>query len=65
MNKLFSLWLFVRWRKYLTLVLFVVFVVFLSGNSIVRRLVCCREESCLCEEIDKYRIEYRENTCFV
>ena len=38
MDKLASLWLFVRRRKYLiTFVLFVVLVGFLDENSIVRR----------------------------
>ena len=50
MDKLASLWLFVRRRKYLiTFVLFVVLVGFLDENSIVRRL-------------GYYREEYEENT---
>lgn len=63
MDKLASLWLFVRRRKYLiTFVLFVVLVGFLDENSIVRRLGYAREESRLCDEIEKYRKEYEENT---
>ena len=54
MDRLASLWLFVRRRKYLiTFVLFVVLVGFLDENSIVRRLG---------GEIDRYRAEYEENT---
>ena len=63
MDKLASLWLFVRRRKYLiTFVLFVVLVGFLDENSIVRRLAYYREETRLRGEIDKYRTEYEENT---
>ena len=43
MDKLASLWLFVRRRKYLiTFVLFVVLVGFLDENSIVRRVCAGR-----------------------
>ncbi len=63
MDKLASLWLFVRRRKYLiTFVLFVVLVGFLDENSIVRRLGYYREETRLRGEIDRYRTEYEENT---
>nr|WP_302829724.1 septum formation initiator family protein [uncultured Bacteroides sp.] len=63
MDKLASLWLFVRKNKYLiTLVLFAVLIGFLDENSIVRRMGYAREESRLREEIDKYRMEYEENT---
>ena len=63
MDKLASLWLFVRRRKYLiTFVLFVVLVGFLDENSIVRRLGYYREETRLRGEIDRYRAEYEEDT---
>lgn len=63
MDKLASLWAFVRRRKYLiTLVLFALLVGFLDENSIVRRLGYAREESRLREEINNYRTEYEENT---
>lgn len=63
MDKLASLWSFVRRRKYLlTVVLFAVLVGFLDENSIVRRLGYYREEIRLRAEIDKYRAEYEENT---
>ena len=63
MDKLASLWAFVRKHKYLiTLALFAVIVGFLDENSIVRRMGYVREESRLRDEIDRYRAEYEENT---
>lgn len=63
MNKLASLWTFVRRHKYLlTLCIFGVIIVFLDENSIIRRLSYTREEMLLREEISKYRSEYEENT---
>lgn len=61
MDKLASLWSFVRKHKYLiTLALFAVIIGFLDENSVVRRLGYAREESRLRDEIEKYRNE--ENT---
>lgn len=63
MDKLASLWFFVRRHKYLiTLVVFAVIVGFLDENSFVRRLGYVREESRLRSEIEKYRKDYEENT---
>ena len=63
MNKLASLWTFVRRHKYLlALCIFGVIIVFLDENSIIRRLSYTREEMLLREEISKYRSEYEENT---
>lgn len=63
MDKLASLWSFVRKHKYLiTLALFAVIIGFLDENSVVRRLGYAREESRLRDEIEKYRKEYEENT---
>lgn len=63
MDKLASLWDFVRRRKYLiTLLVFGVIIVFLDENSIIRRLGYYHEESLLRNEIEKYRKEYEENT---
>lgn len=63
MDKLASLWSFVRRHKYLiTLVVFAVVVGFLDENSIMRRVDYAREESRLRDEIEKYRMEYEENT---
>ena len=62
MDKLASLWSFVRKHKYLiTLALFAVIIGFLDENSVVRRLGYAREESRLRDEIEKYRKEYEEN----
>ena len=59
MDKLASLWSFVRKHKYLiTLALFAVIIGFLDENSVVRRLGYAREESRLRDEIEKYRKEY-------
>jgi cell division protein FtsB len=63
MDKLATLWVFVRKHKYLiTLLAFVVIVGFLDENSIMRRLGYAREISNLKSEIDKYRMEYEEHT---
>ena len=63
MDKLATLWAFVRRRKYLiTFAAFVVVVGFLDENSIVRRMGYANEISRLNSEIEKYRAEYEENT---
>lgn len=63
MDKLASLWLFVRKNKYLiTLILFAVLIIFVDENSMIRRAGYKREESRLREEIEKYRSDYEENT---
>ena len=52
MDKLASLWSFVRKHKYLiTLALFAVIIGFLDENSVVRRLGYAREESRLLNEL--------------
>ena len=54
MDKLASLWSFVRKHKYLiTLALFAVIIGFLDENSVVRRLGYAREESRLRDEIER------------
>lgn len=63
MDKLATLWSFVRKHKYLiTFAVFVVIIGFLDENSIVRRLGYANEISRLNNEIEKYRVEYDENT---
>ena len=63
MDKLSTLWGFVRRHKYLiTLLAFAVIVGFLDENSIMRRLGYAREINNLNSEIDKYRKEYEDNT---
>lgn len=63
MDRLITLWTFIRKYKYqITLGVFVVLIGFLDENSVVRRVGYAREESLLREEIEKYRKEYEENT---
>lgn len=63
MDRLITLWTFIRKHKYqITLGVFVVLIGFLDENSVVRRVGYAREESLLREEIEKYRKEYEENT---
>lgn len=63
MGKLISIWGFICRRKYLiTVVAFAVIIGFLDENSLVRRLAYEREISQLKEEIQKYRVDYEENT---
>ena len=57
MGKLISIWNFICRRKYLiTVVAFAVII------GLVRRLGYKREISLLKEEIEKYRMDYEENT---
>lgn len=63
MGKLISIWGFICRRKYLiTVVAFAVIIGFLDENSLLRRLAYEREISQLKEEIEKYRVDYEENT---
>ena len=63
MDKLASLWMFVRRNKYLiTILLFAVIIVFLDENSILLRMKYAHEEQTLRNEIEKYRNEYEEST---
>lgn len=68
MDKLVSFWNFVckhkHWfNKYvITIAVFLVIIVFLDENNLVRRFKYVHEESLLREEIDKYRKEYEDNT---
>ena len=63
MDKLASLWTFVRRNKYLiTILVFGVIIVFLDENSILRRMEYAHEEQALRDEIEKYRNEYEEST---
>lgn len=63
MDKLATLWVFVRKHKYLiTLLIFVVVVGFLDENSIMRRLGYARDINNLNSEIEKYRKDYETNT---
>lgn len=63
MNKLTTLWNFIRRHKYLiTVVAFVAIIGFLDKNSFIQRVKYQREISLLKGEIEKYRSDYEENT---
>lgn len=63
MNKLNTLWHFIRRHKYLiTLAVFALIIGFLDENSVMHRLKYYREEMRLRAEIEEYRKEYEQNT---
>ena len=63
MDKLATLWMFVRRQKYwITVGVFAVIIGFLDENSMLKRLKYTQEEHQLRSEIEKYRKEYEENT---
>lgn len=63
MGNLLTIWEFIGKHKYLiTIVAFAVILGFLDENSMIRRVGYAQEISQLQTEIDKYRIEYEENT---
>ncbi len=63
MDKLVSLWTFVRRHKYLiTILVFAVIIVFLDENSLWRRWSYEREADNMRDEIERYRKEYEEST---
>lgn len=63
MNKLSSFWGIVGRHKYLiTILIFLVIIVFIDDNSLLRRWSVAREMSNVKEEIEKYRNEYEEST---
>lgn len=63
MSRLLRFWNFIRKHKYLiTVTIFVVIIGFLDENSMVRRVANIREINRLQEEIDRYKLDYDENT---
>ena len=63
MGKLITIWNFICKHKYIiTISAFAVIIGFLDENSLVRRFGYEREISQLKEEIEKYRVDYEENT---
>lgn len=63
MGNLFTLWEFIGKHKYLiTVIAFAVILGFLDENSMIRRVGYAQEISQLQTEIDKYRVEYEDNT---
>ena len=63
MSKLMTLWKYIRRHKYLITVLaFLVIIVFLDENSLIQRAQHRQEINDLTSEIAKYRKQYEEDT---
>ena len=63
MSKLMTLWNYIRRHKYLiTVVAFLVIIVFLDENSLIQRAQHRQEINDLTSEIAKYRKQYEEDT---
>ena len=63
MSKLMTIWTYIRKHKYLiTIVAFLVIIVFLDENSLIQRAQHRQEISNLTSEIEKYRKQYEEDT---
>ena len=63
MSKLMTLWNYIRRHKYLiTVVAFLVIIVFLDENSLIQRAHHRQEINDLTTEIAKYRKQYEEDT---
>lgn len=63
MSKLLTVWGYVRRRKYLITILgFLVIIVFLDDNSLIQRAKHRAEIETLKSEINKYRQQFEEDT---
>ena len=63
MSKLLTVWRYVRRRKYLITILgFLVIIVFLDDNSLIQRAKHRAEIETLKSEIEKYRQQFEEDT---
>ena len=63
MSKLMTVWNYIRQHKYLiTIVAFLVIIVFLDENSLIQRNKHRQEINALTAEIEKYRKQYEEDT---
>ena len=63
MSKLATVWKYIRQHKYLiTILIFLLVVVFLDENSLIQRAKYRQEISTLKSEIQKYRTQYNEDT---
>ena len=63
MSKLLTVWGYVRRRKYLITILgFLVIIVFLDNNSLIQRAKHRAEIETLKSEIEKYRQQFEEDT---
>ena len=63
MSKFMTVWMYIRQHKYLiTIVGFLVVIVFLDENSLIQRAKHRQEISALNSEIEKYRKQFEEDT---
>ena len=63
MSNLLTVWSYIRRHKYLiTILAFLLVIVFLDENNLVQRAKYRQEISALKSEIEKYRIKYEEDT---
>ena len=63
MSKLMTVWNYIRQHKYLiTIVAFLVIIVFLDDNSLIQRAKHRQEYNALTDEIEKYKKQYEEDT---
>ena len=63
MSRLLTIWNHIRRHKYLiTILAFLVVIVFLDENSLIQRAKHKREISTLNSEINRYRKQYEEDT---
>ena len=63
MSKLKTVWTYIRQHKYLiTILVFLLIIVFLDENSLIQRSKHQREINALKTEIEKYRKQYEEDT---
>ena len=63
MSKLLTIWNYIRRHKYMiTVLIFIVVIGFLDENSLIQRVKHRSENSALNSEIEKYRMQYEEDT---
>ena len=63
MSRFMTVWKYVRQHKYLiTIVAFLVIIVFLDENSLIQRAKHQQEINTLNSEIEKYRKQFEEDT---
>ena len=63
MSKLLTIWTYIRQHKYLiTILAFLVIIVFLDENNLIQRAKQRNEINELTSEIAKYRKQYEEDT---
>ena len=63
MSKLLTIWNYIRQHKYLiTIVIFLIIIIFLDENNLLRRAQHKYEISELKSEIERYREQYEHDT---